>query len=128
MNVVFTAPILLLTMPFQMIWMGLFPEDSLPGLPTVTSKEETSCMMWFNLMTFRLLMPYNYMLEYLDGIFDEGDVALDVKRYNLRYLTDVKAMDWMAVDWLSLPLIWLQSVVMFVLTLPAWPFVLANGF
>ena len=85
----------------------------MPRRPTESEDEELNPLQWIMFNVYRLLMPYNYLIEQRPHI----------SRYNLRYVTPEEAYRTLLADWIIMPFIWLQACVMFWLTLPLWPFV-----
>ena len=104
---VVSAPLLLFSIPFQMTMMLLAPEESVPGLPTVTTAKEATPLMWMNMFTFRLMMPYNYFLDLMKIWYFEKDYEPTPKCYNIRYMDWEKAFDWLTVDWFMLVPFWI---------------------
>ena len=112
--IILLGPILAVALPFQAEIIRNLPADwVMPGLPTVNPVDALNPLAYANLMVYRLLMPYNYFMECLGY----------TSHYNLRYISQNEAANTLWADWILLPFWWYQAVVMFFLTLPAWPFV-----
>ena len=124
LSVVISSPILLFTLPIQIICMGLNPEGSIPpvGQPYGTH----TFLQGFNLFVARLYMPYNAFFNWLHHLLTFDTFTMVFNDYNLRYMTAGDAMTMFTVDWIMLVPIVLQAIGAFVVTLPAWPFEIAS--
>ena len=106
------------TMPYQ-AWFFSMDEESMPGpIPASNKRFGEGLEAWWNwlsLYTARLFMPYFYFAQE----WFEGDAS--VNDWNLRGMMGDEGAAYFMSAWLAYPLIWVQAVVMFVVTLPVYP-------
>ena len=124
MNVAIVTPIMFFILPFNIILTLVYPEGSIPkpGQP----QEELTWMMWMNLFASRLYLPYNAFFGLVNSLLTFDDHVFKFTDFNLRYMEPDTVVGHFLVDWIMLVPIELQAIVMFFVTLPAWPWAITQ--
>ena len=99
------GPVLTVWLPILAMIAREFPAWAMPS-----PDEGMNAMQWILSQAYRLLLPYNFMIEN----------RMHINRYNLRYITPEDVFRTLLADWMIIFPIWLQSIIMFVLTLPLY--------
>ena len=100
------------------------PEGSLPTM--YQAGDSMKFVQWLNIYTMRMFFPYNAFFDWVSHKFSGSneDWVIKVSDFNARFLDAATVKQWLVLDWLMLAPITVQAIVMWVLTLPAWPFVM----
>ena len=124
MTVAMMTPFWFFLLPFNILITIIAPEFSIPSVGQ--PKEELTWMMWFNLSASRTYLPYNAFFGWLNSLLMFQDHEMKFTDYNIRYLDASTVVGHLFVDWLMLVPIELQAIVMFFVTLPAWPWAMTS--
>ena len=121
--ITFGGPIFAVTLFVQAVFFMLDPE-TLPGPITDDARfagDDKVIQMWnwFAVYTGRLFMPYSWAVL--------GNFGFDYSDLNIRN-QDADFASWtFLINWMMLPLTWVQSVLMLVLTSPVYLVMIPYG-
>merc|ERR1712032_906555 len=118
------GPFFMVSMFIQGVFYLIDP-TTMPGKLTDTTRfagDNAIVKMWnwLSVYTARLFMPYAWMFTGLAG----GNYS----ELNIRNMDANTGGLYMLLQWTFLPVTWIQAVLMFVLSSPAWLIVLPVGF